>query len=130
MKLPITKVEPIGTRKTFAHVHHADQDKHGFQWIDWPVYPREHQEAGQELRERRVDLDLSLREAADRLGIKPVELSGIERGEGYTCDVNEAIRLLGDETEACPDCNGAGWEDDGEGGQDACAHCGGSGRIS
>jgi hypothetical protein len=129
-KLAIQKIEPIGTRKTYAHVNHADPSKHGFQWIDWPVFPPEHEVAGSRLRKARVDLDMGLREASRLLGLTPTELSGIERGEYYTCDVDEAIARLRDERETCPDCNGSGSERD-EGGEiDACGPCGGKGWTS
>jgi len=48
---------------------------------------------GHALRERRIELKLSLRQAAEKLGITVVQYGGLERGV-YTTDWNEARRRL------------------------------------
>jgi DNA-binding XRE family transcriptional regulator len=42
--------------------------------------PRPYEEEGRELRNIRVEMRFTLREVANRLGLKPSELSDIERG--------------------------------------------------
>jgi len=83
--LQLEMVEPIGMRRTQAFVNrgHADDGTpigHSFEEIDMPMYPDDARLAGRELREIRVALGLSLRDAARAIGISVAQVSDIERG--------------------------------------------------
>jgi hypothetical protein len=87
----IRKVEPIGTRTVYGHQNRGDQP-HVWGPIDLPEYPPSPN--GARLRARRVELDLSLREAARVLGFSAVELNGLERGSHATDDWDALLAAL------------------------------------
>jgi hypothetical protein len=82
-------VQPIG-RSTHHGFGHLTDGTPIYEWEsdDFPDSP-----GGRALRNKRADLNMGLREAAAILGLRDVELSGLERGE-YTCDFLQAIELL------------------------------------
>jgi hypothetical protein len=89
--ITVRKVEPCGTRTVYGHVNRGDQP-HTWGPIEVPAYPPSPN--GDRLRARRVELGLGLRDAATRLGLAPVELSGLERGSYTTDDWDAAFAAL------------------------------------
>ena len=84
------RVEPIGKRKIFAHIHHADRP-HEWGEIEIDDYPPSPE--GKKLRDLRVQLGIGLREASRLLGLTAVQLSSVERG-GAVLDWTEAAKVL------------------------------------
>lgn len=96
VKLTISKVAPTGTKKTIAFVNRGG-GRGGVEEIELPVYPSQHVSRGEALRAVRVRSGLSLREAAQVLGISGVEMSSLEHGSCTVPDeewasITEAIR--------------------------------------
>lgn len=91
----LERVDPIGTRTSAGFwdgVDEAGNDVGGFGPLELPEYPPNPN--GKRLREARVGAGCSLREAARRMGLRPVELSGIERGSLRFRDPEEYDRVL------------------------------------
>ncbi len=84
--LYVVPVAAIGTRTTGAFVNRGEDRPGGYEQIVLHVYPPSPD--GERMRALRVDLDLGLREASNALGIKPVDLSALERGSAR-CDWQE-----------------------------------------
>lgn len=88
--MKIVKVNPIGEHNGTAFIGGHLRE------VPLPTYPPSPD--GKRLRNRRVALGLSLREAAIALGVRAVELSELERGAARLSTAeewNEAIRALG-----------------------------------
>jgi hypothetical protein len=93
-KLKVREVTPTSMRKTTAFVTEASGCS--VKEIELPVYPMSPE--GVRFASLRKRLGLSLREAADRLGLQPVAFSGIEHGRVVLVDWVEGFkRLRGDE---------------------------------
>jgi Helix-turn-helix domain len=82
------KVKPIGTEKVAGF-----RCPGGAAIWDEPVYPDWSKRRGEELRKARVDAGLGLSETCKRLGVKPVEWSGLERGRMVLPDDEHARAL-------------------------------------
>lgn len=83
----ILDVEPIGSETSNAFWDGTDENGNhigGFGPIERPVYPASPN--GKRLRQRRIDLGMTLREAADKLGCRPSEVSGLEFGRNTVDD--------------------------------------------
>ncbi len=89
MSLAFRRVPACGTKVGYGHV--ADRAGHYWGEIGLPAYPDSPQ--GRELRDLRVRLGLSLRQACAALGLSAVDCSLLERG-GAECDWEEAARRL------------------------------------
>lgn len=76
MKPTLIDIAPIGTSETPGFA--CGPKGGGFRMLQMPTYPPNPQ--GQMLRDLRVALHLSLREAAKALEITAVDLSAVERG--------------------------------------------------
>lgn len=80
--LATREVQPIGTERAVGLAMRSTPGggrRCAFMDTELPSYPESPE--GAELRRLRVhDADLTLREAAKRLGLSPSELSGLERG--------------------------------------------------
>jgi DNA-binding XRE family transcriptional regulator len=70
-------VEPIGTRTAYAHVNRGDKP-HYWGPVEFPDFPPSPE--GDALRELRMRLRVTLREAAQYLGLSAVDVSALERG--------------------------------------------------
>lgn len=87
-RLALRPVEPIGTEHTEGFVMRSSPEggrRCGFMAMDLPTYPESPD--AEELRRLRIhEADLTLREAARRLGLTPTELSSLERGSATFAD--------------------------------------------
>jgi hypothetical protein len=90
-KVRITPVAPIGKCKTMAFVNRGRAGC-SFENIELDVFPDSPD--GKKLRARRHELDMSLRQLANLLGISPVETSGLETGSHTVDDWAELFRVL------------------------------------
>lgn len=72
----VVDVEPLGTKKVFAHLNYGRSRPHEWTYIDWPDYPPNAE--ADTLNAARRAAGLGLREAARLLGMRPVDLSGVE----------------------------------------------------
>lgn len=77
-----------GSRRTFAHVNRGGVGS-GFEWIDCftcrgvghvSVEQQRWIDDGCRARDMRISFDLSIREAAKLIGIRPAEISDMETG--------------------------------------------------
>lgn len=84
------RVQPIGKRKVFGHIHYSDRP-HEWGEIEIDDYPPSPE--GKKLRNLRVQLGIGLREACRVLGLSAVELGYVERG-GAVVDWAAAAKLL------------------------------------
>lgn len=75
--MKIEPVESLGKKKIMAFVRRTDGTS-GVDEVEVDSYPPS--EDGESLRILRVSLSMSLRKAADALGVSVIELSGLERG--------------------------------------------------
>jgi hypothetical protein len=83
------RVEPVGTVSANAFWDgHDEQGNHvgGFGPVERHQYP--HSPRGDNLREMRVASRVTLREAADALGLRAEELSGLEHGRYCFADAS------------------------------------------
>ena len=78
-RFKIAPVEPIGMERGQAFV--TTRDGCGMRVVEMPVYPSNEQ--GARFAARRKGLGLSLREAADRLGLLPSTVSALEHGRAH-----------------------------------------------
>jgi len=90
--MKLRPVEPVGTERSYCHMNRGDQP-HTWEYVDFPVYPKAQMERAKALRKARVDADLGLRDGAKLFGLRPVEMSGLERGS-LTVDDNEWEEML------------------------------------
>jgi len=91
--LALEPVEPTGTRSSMGFVDRDDGAGGlvgSFEEIETKVYPKGD---GDRVRELRVALNLSLRDAALALGLEPIEMANLERGSAR-CDFTELERRL------------------------------------
>ena len=84
----LSAVEPIGTERVTAFLNPG-----GLQDIDMGVYPEATCAAGRLLRSALFEMRIGLRDASTRLGLTPVELCAVERGQ-MTGDVDGMIEAL------------------------------------
>jgi hypothetical protein len=75
----LVRVEPVGEREVGAFV--TCRDGCVYKVLRVPEYPAQSVARGHGLRALRVDRGLSLREACALLGLQPIEMSALERGE-------------------------------------------------
>lgn len=97
MKVAIRPRKPTGTRRQLAFV---DGERiSGLMEIELPIFEPLDGEPNRKLRQIRVhELSLSLRRAAELLGIGVVQMSELERGHsepdcGWDCLIDELTRL-------------------------------------
>lgn len=95
---------PVGYEVKLAPTCECGRGRAGVDRIGAPIFPRAAVGLGARLRDERVNGRqgyLDLREAADRVGLTPRELSALERGE-MTVDAHDwdelLRRLRGEET--------------------------------
>jgi len=89
-KLRLFDVPPVGSREVTGFVCTADGT--GIARVDLPVYPAHPK--GEALAATRKALGLGLRDAADRLGLRPSQVSGLEHGSLRVVDWDEAFARL------------------------------------
>lgn len=82
-KIHMRKVAPTGTQTSGCFVSRTDGTG-GFEVRDFPVYPPN--ATCDLIRDLRVIMHISLRQAATALGIGVVEISGLERGHYQLVD--------------------------------------------
>jgi len=84
-------VEPIGQRQARGFIDYADGRGEFGEWTEpvFPPYPE-----GRSFRNHRVARSISLRQAADLLGLTAVELSAAERGRRHFCKGSYEAALL------------------------------------
>lgn len=75
---------PVRTEKQRAFVD--GPGRHGIADVEVPVYSRERDLVGNSLREFRVGLGVSLRQAAITCGLRTARYSDLERGAAYVSD--------------------------------------------
>lgn len=80
-------VEPTGARTSPAFVERADPRRCGLEMVTFKTYP----EPARQLREWRVEGDMSLRECAALLGLKASEVSALERGSATLSDADWGV---------------------------------------
>jgi len=81
--IKLTPIKPIGKRKSFCHINHANRP-HEWKYVDMDVYEPTGQ--GQEIKKLRKGKRISLFEAAKAIGIKASDLSGIEHYKATVSD--------------------------------------------
>lgn len=77
-KLHFREVKPIGTHTGMGFVEYSDPRRCSLEPITSPTYPDS--PTGQLMRDLRVTLGVSLRDASKALGLAAAELSGLEMG--------------------------------------------------
>jgi len=90
-KLRVIEVSPTGTRATTGFVCTRDGTS-GVATVDLPIYPPSLD--GERFAATRKRLGLSLRDAADRLGLRPTQVSGLEFGRVTLDDWQAAFKRL------------------------------------
>lgn len=96
--LKVTPVQPIGTEKHRALAQKYERGRGRYhEWVelDMPVFPPDEVARGKRLRDLRMELDLTLRDAALAFGLRAGMTSELEHG-GLTCDMDDAERRLRD----------------------------------
>jgi hypothetical protein len=91
----LERVEPIGTRTSIGFWDGVDEhgrDVGGYGPLELPEYPAS--PGGERLRQARLRAAYSLREAARWMGLRPVELSSLERGSLRFRDPDDYERVL------------------------------------
>jgi hypothetical protein len=87
--IKLTPVAPVGSHRSNAFVRATTGCTYReIEVLDYPPSPD-----GERLRALRQSLDLSLRDACQRLGLRPSELSSLEHGRATT-DWAEVERRL------------------------------------
>lgn len=92
--MTVIPVQPIGSHRSMAFVTRTTGC--GLAEVEAQEFPSENVHWGQALRDFRLTLDLSLREAANVLGLSAVDMSSLERGRATLAepDKDEAMALL------------------------------------
>lgn len=72
--------EPVGERESLCHLNKGDKP-HEWKMMKFPVYSEQDIAAGAALRQARKLTDLTFGSAGDLLGLRPSEVSGLERGQ-------------------------------------------------
>lgn len=90
MKLQIQKIDAIGKRMCPAHLN-TGENTHFWGEIPVDVFPP--CPDGKAFQTHRRELELTLADAAKRLGLAISQVSGLERGE-YVCDWELAVEML------------------------------------
>lgn len=88
----LTRVEPIGKSAVYGHCNRGDEP-HEWGPLELDVYPDEHVQAGDRLRQARRALGIGVRAASGMLELRPSELCALERG-AMTGDVDAIIDAL------------------------------------
>ena len=83
--LDLYNVRPVGTSVGFG------SGPAGCGLVEAPTFPRSH--LGSALREMRVAAGMSLRQAANLLDLRPVHVSGLERGS-IALEARDWVRVL------------------------------------
>lgn len=96
-KVAVVPNTPIGTRETLAFV--TRESGCGVETLKLDVFSDEDRARGEALRERRVAAGLCLGQAADFLGLRAVDLSGLERGRMRFADPEAAEAAIAREWE-------------------------------
>lgn len=83
--MKLVNATAVGTKRSLVHLNHGPDKPHTWEFMTIPVYPDSPD--GKKLREVRIAKNITLRQAAKRLGISVTECSQLERG----------VKILGEE---------------------------------
>lgn len=98
VRLRISTNVPIGTGGSFAFVDWTDEktgeSRGEVRWVECPQYSDDDRATGGEVRNARMSAGLTIREAADLLGLSPGRYCNLERGQERPADADEMNLLL------------------------------------
>jgi len=85
--------EPVGERESFCHLNKGDKP-HEWKFVNLPVYSEQDVAAGEALRQARKTTDLTFGTGGELLGLRPSELSDLERGRQRFKDPEDVKKML------------------------------------